>query len=180
MGSRVGGGKPTLELNGKPLASYSIAVCREVFGTIAVVVKEREEAEGLEYDDLWLDQEEKRHPLVGVVAALEKCGADGVLICACDLPLVRKQSIEQLIKSAGSGQTTVASSSDKVQPLLGVYPKSCLEDLKEALAEDVSVTKAIDGLGADRVLLPDEELFNVNTPADIDRAQNILRQRDLS
>ncbi len=169
-----------LELNGKPLASYSIGVCKEVFGTVAVVVKEREEAEGLDYDEIWLDQEVKRHPLVGVVSALEKCRGNGVLICACDLPLVRKQSLEKLLARASTGHTAVATSLRKVQPLLGVYQKNCLEDLKRALTGDASVTNAIDDLGADRVELPIEELFNVNTPADIDRAEDILRQRDLS
>ncbi len=165
-------------LAGKPLAEHSTSLIKEVFGAIALVVKDASEADGLEYDKLWLDSDEKRHPLAGIVTALEHSDIDRMFICACDLPLVSASSIDQLYSASEADRVVVATSSGRLQPLLAVYPSSLTQPLKDALSSEFSLIRTVSDMDAIQVELPAEELFNVNTRADRERAESILGGRN--
>lgn len=169
-----------LELSGRPLAWYCLEALKSVFGRVAVVVKERSDAQGLEYDHLLLDIDSRRHPLAGVVTAIKKSPSDRVFVCACDLPLVRVESIKLILKGSETGHPTVATATGIAQPLLAVYPKSSLEMLRESLAQDDSMMSAIGKLEAIYVEVPEDDLFNVNTLTDLEHASEILRSRKIA
>jgi molybdopterin-guanine dinucleotide biosynthesis protein A len=80
-GSRMGGGKAARELAGRPLIAYPAAALQAVCERVAIVAKPRADLPQLEGVELWDDEPaEPRHPLTGIVHALEK--ADDRRACA--------------------------------------------------------------------------------------------------
>ena len=69
-GRRIGGDKATVELEGRPLLLYPLAVLRAVLDDVAVVAKRATILPALDPDvEIWLEADEPRHPLAGVVRA---------------------------------------------------------------------------------------------------------------
>ena len=60
-----------VELEGRPLVHYPLSVLRAVLDEVAVVAKQRHGAAGLDASSpIWLEPDEPRHPLAGIVHAL--------------------------------------------------------------------------------------------------------------
>lgn len=192
-GSRLGGGKATVGLNGRPLYSYPLAAI-EAAGLDAVVCTKPGEppppsrgsfvGSGTTKeprDGVWVLEEaaEPRHPLCGIVAALRM--GRPVVAVACDLPFVVPGLIELL---AGAREPLVVPTLDGgVQPLLARYEPSLLPRLEAALEREEPLTRTVESLGP-RLLGEDELtpfgdprrlLFNVNDPDDLREAEALLR-----
>src|SRR5437764_7340068 len=87
-GRRLGAeSKAAAELAGRPLASYPAAALGTVCERVAVVCKPSTELPELDGVKRWDEPEEPRHPIAGIVHALERA-AGPVLVCACDMPFV--------------------------------------------------------------------------------------------
>src|SRR4051794_783638 len=88
-GRRLGGGKAVVDLDGRPLLAYPRGALRAGAGAAAVVARS---ATGLPQLDsavrIWLEPDEPRHPMTGVVRALKEARGRAVLCVAVDLPLV--------------------------------------------------------------------------------------------
>lgn len=126
--------------------------------------------------EVWLDEAEERHPLAGVVAALERTESGRVLFCACDLPFVTAPHVERLVGSAPAAAATLAVARGVLQPQFAVYSKACLGSLERALATLEPFTAAAQALQPQLVEFDVEVLFNVNTPADLAEAERRLVQ----
>jgi molybdopterin-guanine dinucleotide biosynthesis protein A len=127
-------------------------------------------------------------PLGGLEAALleaERRGLEGVLLLACDLPLMVPEVVER-VAAAARGRTAVAPvrSGGEVEPLCAAYAVGCLDAVRRRLTSDDRSLRALfrDVGGA---VLPTETaadearyaFLNVNTPSDRDRAEAALRER---
>lgn len=125
-------------------------------------------------------------PLAGLVAALEHArsrGAAGSLVLACDLPLVDAGLVGALVR-AWSGEAVVAPErSGRLQPLCALWSVSALHEARTALASDdrsvlgvagrLDVRVVEEAVWRARTSAPDP-LLNVNTPADLARAAQLL------
>jgi len=90
--------------------------------------------------------ESQSGPLAGLAAALEWAhagGADGCLILAVDLPLLKREHLQQLLKAwqARPNQVVAARSSNGFEPLCAVYPTSLLAQAVQALRTDIRSPK---------------------------------------
>lgn len=81
-------------------------------------------------------------PLGGICSGLKLCpGADALFVTACDTPFISRKDTEQVMKvyqeyrDKGEEKLVVAQTGEKVQPLLGVYPKSILGIIEAMLEE---------------------------------------------
>ena len=173
-GSRLGGvSKPAAELAGRPLASYPAAALADVCERVAIVCKADTELPPLPGVERWDEPAEPRHPLTGIVHALETAAAP-VLICAADMPFVTADACRTLLQVASQGGAAVVATADGVlQPTLGLYAASALDALRAA-PPDAPLTATVESLDPVRVALPPALVLSVNTPEQLAEAEALL------
>jgi molybdopterin-guanine dinucleotide biosynthesis protein A len=167
-GRRMGGSKPGRTFDGRPLASYPAAALREVCERVAIVAKPGAELPQLEGVERWDDEPaEPRHPLTGIVHALERARGEPVLVCAADMPFVTPHSLRTL---AAHDTTAVAFAGERLQPVLGLYMPDALPALTQA-EPDAPLTRTVEALAPVRVPLPAAEVRSIDTPEDLASAE---------
>lgn len=183
-GRRIGAAKATVLLDGRPLIAHPLAALRSAGLDLAVVAKPDSQLPELDVE-LWLEPRAPQHPLAGIVTALHRARTAGgashaVLACACDMPCVTAELCAWL--AAVQHPLVVPRLAGRPQPLLARYGVELLEPLSEALEQELSLREAVTALGPRWVDEPElrsfgepaELLANVNTPADLARAEHIL------
>jgi molybdopterin-guanine dinucleotide biosynthesis protein A len=179
-GTRIGGAKAIVKLHGRPLISYPLEAMWRALGSVALVAKISSQLPSLAGVTVWIEPDEPRHPLVGIVHALGLANGRPVMVCALDLPFATSGLIRRIANANGGGAPAViASSGGRTQPLLGCYEPEALEPLTAALERvDVPVREAVAALGAVLYEVEDAgELFNINSPDDLLQASAMIDQR---
>lgn len=175
-GRRLGGarGKPAAQLAGRPLVAWPLAAVAAVCDGVAVVCKAHTRLPELDGVQRWDEPDEPRHPLTGIVHALERAGGP-VLVCAADMPFVTADACRSLLTAAGSGgaPAAVAVAGGVMQPVLGVYAPVALDALRGAVP-DAPLTQTVEALDPVRVALPPALVRSVNTPEDLAEAEEEL------
>jgi molybdenum cofactor guanylyltransferase len=176
----MGEPKATAQLAGRPLIAYAIAAARAAGLAPFVVAKEDTSLPELDCPVL-REPDEPRHPLTGVVAALEHAGTP-IVVLPCDAPLVPPDLIAAL---AGSPSPLAMPEHPRPQPLIARYSPSLLDRLRAALDEGSSMEELTERIGGLRFgelrlqPLGDAGLIflNANEPADLDRIEEVLASR---
>jgi molybdopterin-guanine dinucleotide biosynthesis protein A len=178
-GERIGGGKAAVDLGGRPLASYPLDAMAAAGLEAVVCAKPGEELPALAAPVL-VEPAEPRHPLCGVLAALEAGKGRAVVVAACDLPFVPPPLLAFL---AGAREPLVVPAvGGRLHPLLARYDPALLPDLEAALEREEPLTRTVERLRP-RLLAEDELarfgdpgriLFNVNDRDDLRRAEALL------
>jgi molybdopterin-guanine dinucleotide biosynthesis protein A len=157
--------KATLELEGRPLAVHVADVLAEVCDAVAIVCKPDTDLPAIAGVERWDEPAEPRHPLTGIVHALER--ADGpVLVCAVDMPWVTAHACRSLLDAALGGPAAIAVGAGEACPVFGVYAPEALDRLRAA-PPDAPLRETVDTLDPVRVALPPAILRSVNEPADL-------------
>jgi molybdopterin-guanine dinucleotide biosynthesis protein A len=105
-----------------------------------------------------------RAPIVGLAAALRLAGTDLCVVLPTDMPLVSEELLGKLSDAAEGVQAAIAQSG----PLPGAYRKSALPVFERRIAAgDYALYRALEELTVRVVALEEDELRNVNTPADL-------------
>lgn len=192
--------KAAVRLAGRPLLLYPLAVMSEVCGQVAVVCKRDTALPALGPTERWNEPDEPRHPVTGIVHALERAGGP-VLVCAVDMPFVTAGECRELIATAGEGGigvargaprraperasgaqpsagrhplAVVAVGDDRLEPLLAIYTPRALPVLSAA-PPGAPLRATVEALDPLRVPLPAATLQSINTPADLRAAEQRLR-----
>jgi molybdopterin-guanine dinucleotide biosynthesis protein A len=172
-GSRIGtDSKPAALLGGRPLAAYPVDALAAVCDRVAVVCKRDTRLPSLDGIERWDEPDEPRHPLTGIVFALEEAGAP-VLVCAADMPFVTADACRTLLQAAGTSAAVVAIAGGVLQPTLGLYAPAALEVLHAAPA-NAPLTRTVEALDPVRVALPPALVRSVNTREDLAEAEALL------
>jgi molybdopterin-guanine dinucleotide biosynthesis protein A len=179
-GKRIGEPKANLELGGRPLLEHPLAAFAHAEIEAVVVAKRNTSLPPLSVE-VWREPDEPAHPLCGIVTALERADGRAVLVCGCDMPFVSPGLLTSLARS--NQRLVVPSAGGRLHPLLSRYEPVLLEPLRSALDERRPLQETVaeleptlieeaelHGLGDPELLL-----FNVNQPADLERAERILR-----
>jgi molybdopterin-guanine dinucleotide biosynthesis protein A len=173
-GSRLGGAKATAVLRGRPLISYPLAALRSVLGEVVILCKPETELPALPGQEVWFERDRLQHPLVGIRTALELAGGRSVLVCAADLPLVGRSLVSELAHGRAGATAALASRGGVPQPLLGRYSPQALEPLSAADPR-APLREVVLRFSPALVEVEDPaELFNVNTPQELERAADLL------
>ena len=173
-GSRIGGAKASAQLDGQALISYPLAAALGALGSVAVVAKDGVELPQLDQRvELWIEPDEPRHPVVGVIEALRRARGSAVLAIACDLPLLTSEVIALIASADAEGSVAVlASAAGRPQPLLARYEPAALA-LLEKFDADGPMTEQVMALMPTLVEVPAEASFNVN---DLEQLKEVSRR----
>jgi molybdopterin-guanine dinucleotide biosynthesis protein A len=179
LGRRIGGDKAVVELAGRPLISYPVTALRAVLGDVKVLVKPGTTLPGLAGVEIWTEPAEPHHPLVGILHALRSAAPRPVLICAADMPFLTAEAVRELAGAdPGGAPAVVAARARGLEPMLGCYRPQAADLLEPAALEARQPLRAaVAAIGPRLLDLDPELLFNVNTPADLARAEQMLNQR---
>jgi molybdopterin-guanine dinucleotide biosynthesis protein A len=175
-GSRLGGAKALAPLDGEALLLWPLRALREAVGEAVVVAKRSTALPALPPGvDVWLESDEPRHPLAGVVHALDSAGGRAVLVVAVDLPLVTAGLLGELARRDAAGApAVVAAAGGEPQPLCARYEPAAAAALRRALP-DGRVLDTVRALRPALVAVDDPAvLTNVNTPEELARVQAAL------
>lgn len=186
LGRRIGSGKPSVVLAGRPLISYPLEAARSA-GLEAVVVAKRDTMLPSLDERVLYEPDAPVHPLCGIVAALHDAGGP-VIAVGCDMPFVTGELLQWLAELAGECLAEGAPGAlapvvaGGLQPLPAVYSPAYLDRLEDALAEELPLRAAFETLEVG--LLAEEELarfgsperlcFSVNDASDLERAEGWL------
>jgi len=185
-GRRIGGSKAIVELRGTPLVEYPLRALQAVLAEVVVVAKQGTALPPLPGVPIWLEPAEPRHPLAGIVHALEGAGAaigiEGaareILVSAADLPFLAPELVEQLARADARGAPAVVPrAAGRLQPLLARYGPAAYAPLAAALRRHPppSLTDAVAALRPRVLEVGDERpFFNVNAPEDLLTAAGLL------
>ena len=170
-GSRLGvPSKPMAPLAGRPLISYPLEAMRQAAERTVVVCKADTELPPLpEGVERWDEPDEPRHPLTGIVHALERAQTE-VLVCAADMPFVTPQTLRALAEP-GDAAAVVATNDGTLTPVLALYRPAALQRLREA-GEGEALKRTVERLEPATVEL--SEATSVNTPEDLAAAEASL------
>jgi molybdenum cofactor guanylyltransferase len=185
LGERLGGGKPAATLAGRPLIEYPLKAASE--GGLGAIVVAKRSTVLPRVDALVIrEPDEPRHPLCGVVRALEFAsqmrGRPAVVTLACDMPFLTGPLLAWL---AGLEGTVMARVDGQPQPLLSRWSPAALLPLERAVDEHRSLRSVLAELAP--MIVTEGELsrfgdparlcFNVNDRADLAAARGWLGAR---
>jgi len=125
--------------------------------------------------------------LGGIYTALT-AGNGPVLVLAWDMPLVPAELLEALVQRADGNDVFLPEGGGKhgLEPFCGIYGPGCAAVIKDQLEhEDFQATAFHDRVKVGRMDAAqvaqfgssDILFFNVNTPADLTKAEELWRQR---
>ena len=174
----MGSSKASIELAGRPLIERPLRAMREARLDAVVVAKPDTDLPPLDVP-VWPEPEEPSHPLTGVVAALERARGP-VVVCGCDLPFLAPALLAHL--AGRSEPLVVIEAGGRLHPLIGRYTPGLLDALHAGRDQQRPLQQVVAELGAVRITEPklqrygDPEriVFNVNTRADLARAEELL------
>ena len=158
--------------------TFPLEILAEICARTAVVCKGATVLPDIGRAERWNEPDEPRHPLVGIIHAIERAG-EPVLVCAADMPHVTAHACRELIAASRRGArdgvfvATVAAADGALEPLLGIYTPQALAVLRSAPA-DAPLRATIEGLEPRRVPLSPHLLHSVNTREDLDAAAGRL------
>jgi molybdenum cofactor guanylyltransferase len=182
LGHRMGGSKATVALCGRPLICYPLDALSAALEDVAIIAKPDTELPSLPGVKVWIEPQEPRHPLIGIVEALALAQGRPVLTCAADLPFISSELISSLAQCDPEGAPAVVASSDgQLQPLVGCYQPCALEQLRDLPANvERSLRDVVRSLSPRLLEVPDPNvLFHVGAPDDLLQAAAMLDQRRL-
>ena len=130
--SRMGQDKAVIKLNDAYLIDYPIRVLRQVTNDVRII------GDPNRYAFLGLpviaDCGESKGPLTGVYTALKTSSNLSNLVLACDMPLMRLEFFQLLLKKAPSADVVAMRFDDGfLEPLCSLYSVTCLKAIEQNL-----------------------------------------------
>lgn len=173
---RMGGNKARLEVGGevclRRLVRLLAGWCREV---LVVVGKGRAlevPAPARRVEDIFPN----RGPLGGIHAALVHASHPLCLVVACDMPFLRPELVELLFSCTEGEKAVVCQLGGYLEPFPGVYPRSLLPEVEQALRRgELGVQALLRRVPLAPIPEPEvqrvdptlQSFVNLNTPADL-------------
>ncbi len=119
-------------------------------------------------------------PLAGIHAGLLDSNSAFSLFVACDLPLIRPETITQLISNHRKQLAFALRSEKGPESLCAIFSKACLPTIEGLIAQkDYSVRTLLSKVRAEFFSIKDSsELLNLNSPEDFRQFVTIIEKKD--
>jgi molybdopterin-guanine dinucleotide biosynthesis protein A len=124
-------------------------------------------------------------PLGGIYTGLVFAQGKSVFVTACDMPFLQPALVRHMVQLSKNNDVVVPEKKEGLEPLHAIYSARCLPHIKRMLdQEKLQVVSFFPSVKVCR--LSQEELgkldphgmsfFNINTPADMDRARKLREE----
>ena len=167
--SRFKSPKYLAKLGGQTLLETAISKLKPLCDELIVVSKEKIDIKVKNV----VETDKDFHPLIGIKEGLKESSNEDNLVMASDMPFVSKEMFLSLLKS--KAEVCVYRYKGRVEPLLGLYRKSCLPSI--AGFKDKRVIEVLEKCDSQYIDEQDDNLvfFNINTKEDLDEAERIVK-----
>ena len=181
--SRMGLAKATLRLGGTTLIERVLAVLSELSEELIVVGENDTRFTGLNVKavrDIFPD----RGVLGGVYTGLQAAGQYRSVVVGCDMPFLNLELLHYMTEQAEGYDVVIPRVGSYLEALHAVYSRDCLAPIQRKLREGnlrlVSFFSEVRVryIEAEEIARFDPEhlsFFNINEPADLERAESLLR-----
>lgn len=181
---RLGGQKATLEIGGRTLVDRASDSLRSAGLEVALVLRAQQPVPGTAHAAITVrDNIEDAGPLGGMQALIQSMPTEWALFVPCDQPFLAPALLRELLAQPRRNVDAVLGKPGPfLEPLPGLYRRTCLSHVEDALARgersfrDLLARLRIHVVSEATLRRVDRELLsylNVNTPADLARAQAI-------
>lgn len=174
--SRMGSDKGLMQLKGKAVILHVIEQLQMAVNKVTIVSNNPEYKKfGFEViGDLVKDI----GPAGGIYSALNHSTVDKNFVVSCDMPLITSRAVKFFIEKSTQNEITLPMYKQKLEPLFGVYSKTCLFKWKELIdKKTVKLQELVEYFNVWKLNVDENELFddktfmNLNTKEDIEEVQ---------
>ena len=183
-----GQNKAFIEVGGKRILDRQYAIYSELFREIILVTNEP--MQFLEWDlTIVTDLFSVRSSLTGIHAGLFYMTNPYAFILACDTPFLKKDLVELLLENIDNKQDIIMpETAAGMEPLCAIYSKHCLDTAERHIKQNkLKIQRALANHRLKKIpesvlRSKDAELmsfFNINTPEDLIRAEEMAKAEEL-
>ncbi len=181
---RLGRDKALLEFEGIPLVERAVRTLAPIFREVIVATARPGDLPPLPGVRVVRDIQPEKGSVGGLYTGLA-AARGAVFACACDMPFLDERAVRGLIEVAGGARADVVIPSHDgfLQPLHAVYAPSCAAAFRDLIDnggfriidafEDLRI-HAVDSSAIAPGLAPERIFLNINTPADLSRALEMV------
>ena len=181
---RMGTDKRYLSVHGKPLLDRVLSVLLDVFPEVMLVLAEEDVPRRDERIRIVTDLVPGCATVGGLYTGLSCSRYPRVFVVACDMPFINPAVIELFSQKGEATDIVLAQLVNGLQPLHGLYSKTCLPVLREMIdARELRLQNIADKQGLAVHRIPESEIksldpqllsfLNLNSPADVELANKI-------
>ncbi len=125
--------------------------------------------------DLILDKQEESSPIVALESIFKTINSSKIFIITVDTPLVKIDSIKQLIENSTNYDICIAKT-ERIHNLCGVFDSSCKQTIDDMISKDIhKVGYLIKNMHTNYLLFEDEnEFINLNDKSEYSRAKLLI------
>ncbi len=183
--SRMGRDKALLDLDGAPFIEHITNTLKTVFERVIIISDHAKQYEFLKLP-IYKDRYKDCGPLAGIQTALTEADSNAVFISSCDIPFLSPTFIHYVIARERHNDVTLVLGGNSLEPLCGLYKKSCLPVIEKQLQQGrYSVRACLKKLHTRILSQPLDTqhnhvhpLMNINIPRDYEQCMSIaLEQR---
>lgn len=165
---RIGLDKLLFEFNNTTLLKNTLKICSCLFSDVKIVAKDSYKFESLS-NLVLIDSTLADGPMAGIITALEDCLDDFCFITAADFYDLNENIISYILQSYLKDQYLGLKINNRLQPLCGIYHRSCLPVLKEiSLTKNYKMVDALKQLQSRSIELSIKKWRNINNPEDLE------------
>ncbi|MBI3541136.1 MAG: molybdenum cofactor guanylyltransferase [Deltaproteobacteria bacterium] len=168
--SRFGENKAFATFQGVPLIERVVSVMGALFQDLLVVTNTPEEYSSWNIP-LITDHQPYQGPLGAIATALEKTSKEGIIVVACDMPMLVPEILTHIMKQAKASYPAVVPIHDGVREyLMAYYAKSLLPLMQQSLQKGHYSLKEFCALLPRVAWVPIDgnSWLNVNTKKDLE------------
>jgi molybdenum cofactor guanylyltransferase len=185
-GSRLGRDKAWVDLGGQTLLERAVANLELIGEQIVIVTANGQQLPPLRplaRLKIVTDINPGQGPLVGIYTGLMNSPRQNNMVVACDMPFLNRRLVEHMLSVAPGFDVVVPRLGARLEPLHAVYARSCLAPIASLLARGSLKIDCLLELVRVRYIGEDElvrfdpsrlSFFNINTPEDLARAQELI------
>ena len=182
--SRFGKDKSRLELAGRRVVEKLLEVLGQFpFQRLAVVTARGKAESWPEGIEILPDDQEGLGPIGGITTALRHLPG-GVLVTACDMPLISAPLVEWLLDQYDpQADAVIPRHPGGIEPLFGIYEKNFLPALEQAIRTGRYALHFLFAAAKVRFVdVPEKfsaarEFANINTPEDYERIVKLTERK---
>ncbi|MFO8100562.1 MAG: molybdenum cofactor guanylyltransferase [Dehalococcoidia bacterium] len=187
--SRLGQAKLSLVIEGKGLLEQTIDRLGQLGEDIILVLAQDQEKPNLSTSPpvkIVTDLYYGKGPLVGIHSGLRASGDEQCVAVACDMPFLNIDLLRYMKELSEDFDVVIPKVEGELEPLHAIYSKNCLPVIEDMIArDDLRIRHMLERVRV-RYLEEDEidpfdpahlSWFNINTPQDLQRAQEITNRK---